>query len=342
MSLEEVEDLVANYVVMQCGIRQMKPESIKGTYLPGIQHHFILNRQKNHFSEASKSREIKTLLRGFERFYRKRNPASGEVKIAFGMDLAVRCKKLMEKQRYLLHEAGDDRTVAASMRKRIYVCMAVGIFFMLRCSEHMRLPTGRRSTATLMLRKHVVMFGQDGRIIPYVMVGKIRAQSVTLNVTFAKTDSSGFGRRTSHIRQADAEVCVVCILEDWIVHTRDRHGATEMDELYNFAALPIFLPDNLHAAMAITIVDLKLAPGSIKATSHSLRYGGATMMAAAGFPQYLIAHYGGWTEGSRSLAIYTKPSEDMRQRVSSHMVVLARDNPSESFIKDMSVSAHGR
>ena len=342
LSLSDVEDLVADYVVLQCGIRQMKPESIKSTYLPGIQHHFIINRQTNHFGEASRSREIKALLKGFDRFYRKRNPASGEVKAAFGMDLAVRCQRVMEKMHYLVKEAGGSRAVAGSMRRRIYVCMAVGIFFMLRCSEHMRLPAGRKSTATLMLRKHVVMFDQEGRIIPYVMIGVRRAHSVTLNVKFAKTDSSGFGRRTSHIRQTDAGVCVVCILEDWIFHTRDTYGATEADELYNLEGLPIFLPNNLHDAMAITIADLRLPQGSIKATSHSLRYGGATMMAAASFPQYLIAHYGGWTEGSRSLAIYTKPSEDMLQRVSSHMVALARDNPSERFIKDMSVNVYGR
>ncbi len=47
--------------------------------------------------------------------------------------------------------------------------------------------------------------------------------------------------------------------------------------------------------------------GHKKPTSHSLRYGGATMMAAAGFPQYIIAIYGGWTENSTSLRIYTKP-----------------------------------
>ena len=132
------------------------------------------------------------------------------------------------------------------------------------------------------------------------------------------------------------------LLEAWISHTRDEDGATDMDELYNIAALPVFLTDHLHEAMAITLADLKLIPGSIKATSHSLRYGGATMMAAAGFPQYLIAHYGGWTEGSRSLAIYTKPSEDMLRRVSSHMVALARGNPSERFTKDLSVSAYGK
>jgi hypothetical protein len=44
-------------------------------------------------------------------------------------------------------------------------------------------------------------------------------------------------------------------------------------------------------------------------SSYSLRYGGATELAAAGFPQYVISTYGGWTEKSRALHIYTRLSQ---------------------------------
>ena len=73
----------------------------------------------------------------------------------------------------------------------------------------------------------------------------------------------------------------------------------------------------------------------IKATSHSLRYGGATMMAAAGHPQYLIAMYGGWTEHSKSLRIYVKPSAAMTQLVSKHMVESISGNPSMQFLQEI-------
>ena len=71
--------------------------------------------------------------------------------------------------------------------------------------------------------------------------------------------------------------------------------------------------------MAATALSMGFPADALKPTSHSLRYGGATMMAAAGFPQYVIAHYGGWVEGSSSLKIYARPSEKMLQAVSAHM-----------------------
>ena len=38
-----------------------------------------------------------------------------------------------------------------------------------------------------------------------------------------------------------------------------------------------------------------------KISAHSLRYGGSTTLAAAGYPEYIIAFYGGWAEGSKAM-----------------------------------------
>ena len=43
-----------------------------------------------------------------------------------------------------------------------------------------------------------------------------------------------------------------------------------------------------------------------RVSTHSLRYGGATMLASGGYPEYIIAMYGGWAEGSTSLRRYTR------------------------------------
>ena len=45
---------------------------------------------------------------------------------------------------------------------------------------------------------------------------------------------------------------------------------------------------------------------SDKVSPHSLRYGGATMLAAAGLPQYGIEYFGGWAAGSKSLKVYAQ------------------------------------
>lgn len=49
------------------------------------------------------------------------------------------------------------------------------------------------------------------------------------------------------------------------------------------------------------------------------------MKAAARFPQYIIAHYRGWTEGSDETTI---------RMVSSHMAEISIVNTSASFIRD--------
>jgi hypothetical protein len=48
------------------------------------------------------------------------------------------------------------------------------------------------------------------------------------------------------------------------------------------------------------------------------------MTTAAGFPQYIIAHYGGWTEKSKSsLQRYTNVTSEMSAIVSKHMTGMA-------------------
>ena len=58
------------------------------------------------------------------------------------------------------------------------------------------------------------------------------------------------------------------------------------------------------------------------------------MMAAAGFPQYLVAQYGGWAPDSKALKIYAKPTEEMLMMVSKHFSEMSRKEPSRHFIMD--------
>ena len=124
--------------------------------------------------------------------------------------------------------------------------------------------------------------------------------------------------------------------------TRDVFGSTEGDGLYH---VPGFVdPDmgTLHAVMGATVRSLGVAGYDMNVTSHSLRYGGATMMAAAGFPQYLIAHYGGWKANSRSLERYARPSDESIQRVSEYMTKMSYQSPSRHYIQDLIARQRGR
>jgi hypothetical protein len=58
------------------------------------------------------------------------------------------------------------------------------------------------------------------------------------------------------------------------------------------------------------------------------------MMASAGFPQYLIAHYGGWAENSSALKKYIRPSDASIAMVSEYMTTMALGEPSRHYIED--------
>jgi integrase len=63
-------------------------------------------------------------------------------------------------------------------------------------------------------------------------------------------------------------------------------------------------------------------------SAHSLRYCGATMLAAAGFPSYIIAYFGGWTEDSKTIRTYAQVGSQAVERVSLAM--------SQSYDNDIS------
>jgi hypothetical protein len=49
-----------------------------------------------------------------------------------------------------------------------------------------------------------------------------------------------------------------------------------------------------------------LGLGDNMISAHSLRYGGATMLASAGLPSYVITYFGGWAEGSAMIRRYAQ------------------------------------
>ena len=112
------------------------------------------------------------------------------------------------------------------------------------------------------------------------------------------------------------------------------------ESLYAIHGYEKFTIDDLHKVMQYTLDDLHI-PG-LRATSHSLRYGGATMLAAAGFPVYTIAMYGGWAPDSKSLRFYTKASEQMVGLVSAHMARMASEDSSKFFVNDLLIIAKTR
>jgi hypothetical protein len=338
LSLRDTIDAVADYITIVCGINRMVPYGVDNTYLPGIAREFDLDRIENYFREATHSIEVKLVMKGFKNHYSRSHPEIGERKVAFGLDLALSSKQIsLNDLKYCHFDRNPYR--AEIYRDRLFLVMVIGIMFLLRCSEHIE-----SKVSTLVqpvLRQDFIFRDKHGHVIPYDHVGNVPAESVTINIKFSKTDHAGFGRRPVHYRQNDHTLCPVCLLEKWFKKTKDIYGAPAHLKLYEVPGFREFKLNDLHQLMHATVLSKGVPSGSIKATSHSLRYGGATMMAAAGFPQYLVAIYGGWTEGSKSLRIYTKPSEAMARTVSQHMIRSAAEQPSMMFLRELMTSVAG-
>lgn len=336
---DAMEDIISNYVTLQCGIRKLSPHSVSGTYLPGIASTFDKWRSKckTKFRIAIRSKEVKLTVDGFKRQYDKKNPKATRVKTPYGMDLAFKSIAVM-KAMGAFNRFGVEG--ARIMRKRVYAAETTGTNFLLRQSEYLQSGQGTATTAT---KRHMTFFDYNNKPIPYNRVGEVKAKRLTFNAPFAKTDASGYGRRTSHIRQdGNDKVCPVCIMEDYIMDARDNFGATESSGLFDIPNYGTLTVGVLQQVMQWTVDSVMPLGMKKRVTSHSLRYGGATMMAAAGYPHYIIAIYGGWSPDSKALRIYTKPSEQMIESVSAHMVKMAQSDVSTFFINDAIVIEKGR
>ncbi len=176
-----------------------------------------------------------------------------------------------------------------------------------------------------------------GTRIPYGSVGIILAHTVLIKVDFSKADTTGCGRIITHERQENSpQFCLVTCLERWIAHTRDVYHAVENDLLYDVPGFPPIRSRVVVSVMKACVQSLGIPNYTGRLCTHSLRYGGAMMMKAAGHPKYLIANYGGWSLGSHALRLYIGHSDDESiHRVSADFARLAATSTSLNFIRSM-------
>jgi hypothetical protein len=218
--------------------------------------------------------------------------------------------------------------------RRLHLAMLFGIFFLLRKSEFLDetpvrgaggaaaaadgaagAATSRTKKSTAQ-RRFVVFYDEANREIPYERIGITRASRIMFDVHRGKSDQFGKGRFNSHSRQASG-TCLVTLMEEYFRDTRDKYKVKETDPIFQGGDLPRLTSDGLKQAMRLVAERLGLPADRISA--HSLRYGGATLMASAGFPEFIIAQYGGWVEGSESLKVYIRPTRETIDSVSRHM-----------------------
>ena len=320
LPLQDTLRLIDLYVGFECGLRQLQPATLQNSYFSGIAKVFDINKVLNQFRAATLHSVTKTLMDGYSRLWTQKHPAHQRAKIPFTMVLALQTETFLRSGDLVIHglTSFGASSTATMETARITCALLFGIFFLLRKGEFLPHPDKPASAHRPMLRSSLRFMTADQQEIPYNLIGHLRASWLTITIEFSKADQTGRGRIVTHyVDVGNPEHCIVQRMEAYIVTSRDLFGARASDPLFHIPGFPAFTTHILTYAMRMTCKLIGLPWDRVSA--HSLRYGGATTLAAAGFPEYVIAFYGGWAPGSRAMRTYIKPSNDIIRRVSHHM-----------------------
>ena len=320
LSWQSCVDLLELYIGFECGLRQIKPSSISTVYISGIAKYYDIHHIDNNFRKAANHGMTKTLLAGYINIWNKKHPEGQKAKIPFTMVLALQTERFLQSGELTAHgfvtTGGSLRASLDTMR--VTCALLFGIFFLLRKGEFLPQTTNPTRSHRPLLRHHLRFMDINQKEIPYHLVGLLRASWLTITIEFSKADQSGRGRIVTHyIDIANPTQCIVQRMEAYIMLSRLHFGASADHVLFDVPSLPSLTSTIVTTIMRKTCELLGLPYDKISA--HSLRYGGATTLAAAGFPEYVIAFYGGWAQGSQAMRTYIKPTNAIIKRVSLHM-----------------------
>ena len=210
--------------------------------------------------------------------------------------------------------------------------MEFGIYFLLRKSEF--LPCGNKSNGIQW--KNIVFFSESGHPIAFKELTRKSVKSVQINITKSKMDQHGYGRLVKH-NCVSGPQCIVKKLVGWAISCRDIRNMSVDDYLFLKRGCKAVVNEGA-VSIAMKCIVRFLGWKIDKVSPHSLRYGGATMLAAAGLPQYIIAYFGGWSDNSKSLRIYTQVGSEAVDRVSKIMSTGYEVSLEESRIRAFSNS----
>ena len=335
----QLQGTIIQYISWQCGVCRLSPRSVRKTYLPGIAKTLDRAMLTTHFRESSKSSMVKCVLDGYRNIWVRQHPTSDSIKVPFTTVLAQEAIKYVTEGKLTVHgiHLTGPHVDTIILRYRLQTALLFGIFFLLRKSEYLTVdPTNRPRpvNSRALTRKNIAFYNHINNRILYSDIGTIPAQTIRLTIEFSKTDQLGLGRIVLHCRQHEPNViCIVTMMEHWISYTRDKHGLSESDSLWQIPTYPSLTGAVIDEVMKGTC-DLLGLPRS-KVSTHSLRYGGTTELAAAGFPQYIIAAYGGWTADSKAMRTYTCLTQPANALVSQHMSRAFLQRPAKEVVNDL-------
>ena len=240
-------------------------------YLASLRYHFICaNRDINWMSSVAitKARSALYLM------CRQRKAEREVGKLPFTLDLIelYRSTHPLSFYRY----------------RAVYTAMRLAHLLMLRISEYTRTPHADHH-----MRGADVMFQvQDGS---YVLSSAVTPNlthlvtGVVIDIRSAKNDSKGSGHRfffPHHTSSPDR--CICSLLWEWSLLAKPPDHLP----FFSYRGIWELSASDVSSAMKTTAVRVGLDPSRI--SPHSLRYGGASTLAAANRPSYLIQQIGRW------------------------------------------------
>ena len=191
------------------------------------------------------------------------------------------------------HHAATQRREYTVIDLAVYTAQVLAFTTLSRVSEY--LYTGESGTHTLM-SEDVQFEMLDGSMVPSHAVGTKKYKNVNaciVNIRSAKNDAAGRGHRYFFNKCNPATdkstYCITWILWRYVQHARpgSRLPFFHIPKL-KWTLKPTYLNKKLQAMAKMYGLD----PSRV--SSHSLRIGGATAMAAAGMSEYEIKQMGGW------------------------------------------------
>lgn len=269
------KDFVAvSFMQQLCNAELLCPGTV-GVYMSAVRYHFrVANRDITFFESPSISaaRTALTLI------YRRDNPVAGKKALPFTCDMVLFARNNAFNTGSVL----DDVIVVC--KEFMTVCMA-------RVSEAIPGKPG----VNHWLREDDVCFGLfDGRIVSSGYVhhyGWNLIRSVIIRIRNAKNDIEGEGHRFEYFTAPIGDDRAFDIVQDmynWAVRAQLKPGAPYFSYRSEWTLSYAVL------SKAIKKVASCMGLDPARYRPHSLRIGGASMLAAAAVPDYVIQKQGRW------------------------------------------------
>lgn len=203
------------------------------------------------------------------------------------------------------------RSGLLTFRQRgIYVAMRLAFLLLLRVSEY------TKTKADHYLRSDDVVFvTPSGYIYSHQLSVQTSAEvsGILITVRSAKNDPEKEGHRFffQKVDPAEHDNCICTLLLTWAQEAQLRPGC----QFFSYRDQWRLTAPEVSQTLQTVAIEFGLDPNRF--TPHSLRYGGASALAAAKVPTYLIQQLGRW----KSLAFlqYVKLSEQLLSMAQTHL-----------------------